>query len=91
MRTNQNKKQKEYDLKIDTSADLLRKELDINLAEQALLSQRQILMKSQMNAIPDFDPQYIVLLTQLDMDRIEWDELKIRASKIVETLEKLRE
>ncbi len=72
------------------NAELLHKEMDLNLAEQNLLNQRLLLLKSQLNSIPDFDPEYISLLAQMDLNQIELDELKIRASNIGERLRKNR-
>jgi hypothetical protein len=58
---------------------LLQKEYDTNQAEQVLLVQRIKLMKSLINDIPSFDPQYSMLVTQVAMDQVELDELKVRA------------
>ncbi|MBN2479816.1 MAG: hypothetical protein JXA94_06275 [Parachlamydiales bacterium] len=58
--------------------DLLIQELDINTQEQVLVNKRIFLLKEVMKEIPKTDPQYALLFTQLEMDRIELDELKNR-------------
>lgn len=69
----------------EDSKELMQKELDVNQAEQLLLQQRIDLMKAFVNDIPSSDPQYSMLLIQVQMDQIEIDELKTRAL----TLQKL--
>ena len=68
--------------------ELLHKELDINHAEQALLKQRIEMMTGFLNDLPSIDPHYNMLLTQMQMDKIELDELKTRAGLISEEFEK---
>jgi hypothetical protein len=70
------------------SKSLLQKELDINQAEQILLQRRVELMKSFVNDLPSSDPQYSMLLAQIQMDQLELDELKVRATLIIQTLSK---
>ncbi|HSX10795.1 MAG TPA: hypothetical protein VLF94_03650 [Chlamydiales bacterium] len=69
-----------------TSKSLLQKELDTNHAEQNLLNRRIQLMKSLINDLPSSDPQYTTLLTQVQMDQVELDELKVRATLLSQTL-----
>ena len=71
-----------------TAADLLHKELDVNLAEQALLEDRIRMMNQFINDLPSSDPQYSMMLSQLQMDQVELDELKRRADTIEEQLKK---
>lgn len=66
--------------------ELMQKELDVNRAEQNLLKKRIELMKSFVNDIPSSDPQYSMLLTQVDMDQIEMDELKTREILLIQKL-----
>lgn len=72
------------------SKSLMQKELDVNQAEQTLLIQRIQLMKSFINDLPSSDPQYSLLLTQLQMDQIEMDELKVRETLLIQKLEENR-
>jgi hypothetical protein len=67
---------------------LMQKELDINQAEQVLLKQRISLMKTFVNDIPSSDPQYSMLLLQVQMDQIEMDELKNRELLLIHKLSK---
>ena len=69
------------------SKSLMQKELDVNQAEQTLLTQRIQLATSLLNDLPSSDPQYFMLLTQVQMDQIELDELKIRALLLSQKLE----
>ena len=69
-----------------SSKELMQKELDVNQAEQVLLKQRVELMKSFVNDLPSSDPQYSMLLIQVQMDQVEMDELKIRESFLIHKL-----
>lgn len=66
--------------------NLMQKELDVNQAEQNLLEKRMELIRQFINDLPSSDPQYSMLLTQLHMDQIELDELKVRATLLVQKL-----
>ncbi len=68
------------------SKSLMQKELDVNQAEQVLLTQRIQLTKSFINDLPSSDPQYAMLLTQLQMDQVEIDELKVRETLLIQKL-----
>ncbi len=70
-------------------ASLLHKEISVNLAEQTLLVQRISLMKGLVNDLPSSDPQYSMILSQVQMDQIELDELKRREHSLVEQIKKL--
>ncbi len=61
---------------------LLQQELDVNLQQQVLVNQRINLIKDTFQQIPDTDPQYAILFTQLEMDQIELDELLHREQEI---------
>jgi hypothetical protein len=76
-----------HDTKDATS--LLHKEISVNLAEQNLLLQRIRLMNELVNDIPSSDPQYSMILSQVQMDQIELDELKRRADSLVEQIKNL--
>jgi hypothetical protein len=65
---------------------LLHKEMDVNRAEQVLLRDRINTIKSFINELPASDPEYSQLLTQVQMDQIELDELKRREEAIAEKL-----
>jgi hypothetical protein len=68
------------------SKSLMQKELDVNREEQVLLKQRISLMKTFVNDIPSSDPQYSMLLLQVQMDQIEMDELKNREILLIQQL-----
>jgi hypothetical protein len=68
------------------SKALMQKELDVNQAEQVLLKQRIAIMKSFVNDIPSSDPQYSMMLLQVQMDQIEMDELKNREILLIQQL-----
>ncbi len=65
---------------------LTQKELEVNQAEQVLLHQRIEIMKEFVNDLPSTDPQYSMLLAQIQMDQIELDELKIRSAFLLQKL-----
>ncbi|PIS03321.1 MAG: hypothetical protein COT85_00550 [Chlamydiae bacterium CG10_big_fil_rev_8_21_14_0_10_42_34] len=79
-------KQTEFVQETKDSKSLTQKELNVNQAEQVLLNKRIELMKSFINELPSSDPQYSMLVTQVQMDRIELDELKARATILLEKL-----
>lgn len=66
--------------------ELLQKELSVNQAQQVLLKQRLARCRSVLNDLPPSDLQYNTLLAQVQMDQIELDELKVRASLLQEQL-----
>jgi len=66
---------------------LLKKELDINLQEQSLVKKRIDLLKKTLKEIPNTDPQYAILISQLEMDQIELDELDYRSLEIKSKIE----
>jgi len=61
---------------------LLKEELEVNLQEQILVNKRITTIKDSFKEIPNTDPEYALLLTQLEMDKIELDELFYRADQI---------
>jgi hypothetical protein len=69
-----------------SSKELMQKELDVNQAEQILLKKRIELMKSFVNDLPASDPQYSMMLIQVQMDLVEMDELKTRATLLTQKL-----
>jgi len=78
--------QKSYVQEAKDGKTLMQKELDVNRAEQVLLQQRISLMKSFVNDIPSSDPQYSMMLLQVQMDQIEVDELKTREILLIQNL-----
>ena len=72
-----------------TSKELIQKELDVNRAEQNLLTKRMALMESLCNDLPDSDPHYSMMRTQIKMDLIELDELKVREAAMISQLDPL--
>ncbi|MES2272618.1 MAG: hypothetical protein V4487_00300 [Chlamydiota bacterium] len=65
---------------------LFQKEFDVNQAEQNLLEKRIRMMKDFINDIPASDPQYSMLVAQVQMDRIELDELKVRETLLIQKI-----
>ena len=80
-----------YVLEAHNGVSLLHKEIDINRAEQGLLIERIREMNRLINNLPDSDPEYIVFLTQTQMDQIELDELKQREKAIGENLNSIQQ
>ncbi len=68
------------------SKALMQKELSVNQAEQVLLNQRLQMMKGFTNELPSSDPQYSMLLAQIQMDQVELDELKTRETLLIQKL-----
>lgn len=68
--------------------DLLRQEIEVNLQEQILVNKRINLIKETFKNISNTDPDYAVLLTQLEMDQIQLDELKSRENILKSKLQK---
>lgn len=68
------------------AVSLLKKEIAVNQAEQNLLGQRIRLMKEFVKDLPASDPQYSMILTQIQMDQIEVDELKRREHSIADQI-----
>jgi hypothetical protein len=70
--------QKLFVEEVRSGFDLIEKELAVNLSSQNLLGKRIAMMQSFVNDLPSSDPQYSMLLIQIQMDRVELDELKLR-------------
>lgn len=79
--------QKSFIENTHSSKELMQKELSVNQAEQILLKQRVELMKSFINDLPSSDPQYSMMLAQVQMDQIELDELRTRETLLIQSLE----
>ena len=69
--------------------DLLKQEIDVNTQEQVLVNKRLTLIKDTFKAMPNTDPEYAILLTQLEMDQIQLDELKFRENALKSSLHKI--
>ncbi|MBI5272524.1 MAG: hypothetical protein HY861_00895 [Chlamydiia bacterium] len=67
-------------------ADLISKELEVNREEQILLTKRIRMMTESINDISSDDPQYSTLAAQIQMDKIEIDELKIRELSLLKNI-----
>lgn len=70
----------------ETAKEILFKELTVNQQEQNLLQKRIHMMNEFINELPASDPQYSMLVIQVQMDRIELDELKVRESMLHQKL-----
>ena len=66
---------------------LLQKELTLIQTEKVLLEQRIQLMKTFINDLPSHDPQYSMILSTIQMDQIELDELATRRLSLLQKLE----
>lgn len=69
-----------------SNRDLMQKELNVNQEEQLLLEKRLQMMKEFINDLPSSDPQYSMLISQIQMDQIELNELKTRESIIIQKI-----
>ena len=67
-----------YVNEVQSQIELFQKELHINEAEQRLLLERIRLMREFLSDLPATDPQYHTLVSQIEMDQIELEELKAR-------------
>jgi hypothetical protein len=68
---------------------LFQKELILIQMEQTLLDQRIQTMKSFVNDLPAYDPQYSMILTTIKMDQIELDELAARKLAILSKMDQI--
>lgn len=77
MAMNMNKKQhNEFkNNNLEKQQSLLKQELDVNLQQQVIVNQRINLIKETFKQIPSSDPEYAILLAQMEMDQVELDEL----------------
>jgi len=71
------------------ATSLLQKELTVNHSEQILLKKRMQLMQEFMNDLPSYDPQYSMIAVAIEADKIELDELQVRASLILQKIEEI--
>ena len=69
--------------------DLLKQEIDVNMQEQVLVNKRITLIKDTFKIMPNTDPEYAILLTQLEMDQIQLDELKFRENALKSSLQNI--
>ena len=73
-----------------SNKDLMIKEITVNRVGQNLLAKRILIMTESLNDIPSSDPQYSMMVGQIQMDKIELDELKVREKKLLQTIENLQ-
>lgn len=69
---------------------LLQKELIVNQTEQNLLQQRIQMMREFVGDLPASDPQYNMILLAIQMDQIELNELKVRETSLLQTIEQFQ-
>jgi len=81
--------EKAYVHDIQDERHLLQKELLLIQMEQTLLDQRIETMKSFINDLPAYDPQYSMILTTIKMDQIELDELAARKLTILSKMDQI--
>lgn len=81
------KTQDQFAKNTDSRADLIAKELTVNRVNQKLLEKRVLIMTESLNSIPSSDPQYSMMAAQIQMDKIELDELKVREKKLLEIID----
>ena len=62
--------------------NLLKEELEVNLQEQILVNKRISLIKETFKTMPNTEGDYAILLTQVEMDQIQLDELKHRENEL---------
>ncbi|HEV7737055.1 MAG TPA: hypothetical protein VGO47_06760 [Chlamydiales bacterium] len=74
---------------IPDASSLLQKELTVNHTEQILLKKRMQLMQEFMNDLPSYDPQYSMIAVAIEADKIELDELQVRARSILQKIEEI--
>lgn len=72
-----------------SSKELFQKELNVNKAEQILLSKRIVLSKELAKDLPSSDPRQSELILAIQMDQVELDELKMRESILSKNLQEL--
>lgn len=65
-----------------TPKDLVQKELTVNKLYQQEIQKRIHILKESIQKLPHHDPNISFFMTQLEMDRIELDELKIREKEL---------
>lgn len=68
--------------------DILKQELDLNIELQRIVEKRIKLLKETSLEIPNTQPEYAILSSQLEMDKIELDELKYREEQIKSLIQK---
>ncbi len=61
---------------------LLQQDLDVNLEKQTIVTKRIKIIKEFLQDLPNTAPEYAIINTQLEMDRIELDELINRAEDL---------
>lgn len=80
--------QQKFTDETQSSQELMQKEFDVNQVNQRLLEKRILIIEDTLNNIPSSDPQYSMLAAQLQMDKVELDELKIRSETLSRLLSK---
>jgi len=73
--------------KSKNALSLLQKELIVNHSEQLMLKKRMQLMQEFMNDLPSHDPQYSMIAVAIQADKIELDELQLRANALLQKME----
>lgn len=83
--------QQAFVAEIASQEELLQKEINVNLAEQSLVKRRMQLTKEFLEQLPIDDPQYSMLIAQIQMDQVELDELKGRELALSQKVDLMRQ
>ncbi len=70
----------------DRAIDILKQELDVNAQEQVLIKQRISTIEDYLKSVENSDPQYALMLSQIEMDKIFLDELIQKQEDLVSKL-----
>jgi hypothetical protein len=66
--------------------DILRKDLEVNTEEQVIINKKLMILQDTINETANTDPSYALIQTQINMNQIELDEIKIRAEDLKKQL-----
>jgi hypothetical protein len=61
---------------------ILKNDLEVNAEEQVIINKKLMILQDTINETPNTDPSFALIQTQINMNKIELDEIKIRAEEI---------